>query len=54
MPKSKLRKNHKQKVEAWKTKNEQITKSFNKKLREALLSNKPDSENGGVRIQVDN
>jgi hypothetical protein len=36
MPKSKLRKNHKQKVQAWKTKNEQITARFNNKLREAI------------------
>jgi hypothetical protein len=54
MPKSKLRKNHKQKVEAWKTKNANITKQFNNKLREALKANKPDSENGGLKIQVDN
>ena len=50
MPKSKLRKNHKQKVEAWKTKNANITKQFNNKLREALKANKPESENGGLKI----
>lgn len=53
MPKSKLRKNHKQKVDAWKKKNENITRQFNNKLREAIASqNKPDLENGGMKIQV--
>jgi hypothetical protein len=53
MGKSKLRKNHKQKVEAWKKRNGDITKQFNNKLREALASqNNPDLENGGVKIQV--
>lgn len=53
MTKSKLRKNHKQKVEAWKKKNEDITRQFNNKLRAAIESqNKPDLENGGMKIQV--
>lgn len=53
MPKSKLRKNHKQKVDAWKKKNENITRQFNNKLREAIASqNKPDLENGGVKLQI--
>jgi len=49
MPKSKLRKNHKQKVQAWKQKNDNITKSFNKKLREALQSKREDES---VKIEV--
>ena len=53
MPKSKLRKNHKQKVDAWKKKNENITRQFNNKLREAIASqNKPTLENGEVKIKV--
>ena len=53
MPKSKLRKNHKQKVDAWKKKNENITKQFNNKLREAIASQKNTTpENQEVKIQV--
>jgi hypothetical protein len=53
MPKSKLRKNHKQKVQAWKQKNENITKQFNNKLRAAIASqNNPNLENGEMKIQV--
>ena len=53
MAKSKLRKNHKQKVEAWKKKNENITKQFNNKLREAIASQKNTTpENQEVKIQV--
>lgn len=53
MPKSKLRKNHKQKVDAWKKKNENITRQFNNKLREAIASqNNPNLENGGVKLQI--
>ena len=53
MAKSKLRKNHKQKVDAWKKKNDNITKSFNNKLREAIASqNKPTLENGEVKLQI--
>ena len=53
MPKSKLRKNHKQKVQAWKQKNDNITKSFNKQLREAIQSktNSTQSE-GEVQLKV--
>ena len=53
MPKSKLRKNHKQKVDACKKKNENITKQFNNKLREAIASQKASTpENQEVKIQV--
>lgn len=53
MPVSKNRKNHKQKVQSWKKKNELITKSFNKKLREAIASqNNPNLENGQMKIEV--
>ena len=53
IPKSKLRKNHKQKVDAWKKKNENITRQFNNKLREAIASqNKPTLENGEVKLQI--
>jgi hypothetical protein len=55
MAKSKLRKNHKQKVQSWKQKNDNITKSFNKKLREAIAKqNTPTLENGGMKIQIEN
>jgi len=53
MGKSKLRKNHKQKVAAWKKKNENITRQFNNLLRKSIAEqNKPDLENGGVKLQV--
>jgi len=53
MPKSKLRKNHKQKVDAWKKKNENITRQFNNKLREAIAAQKTSNlENGEMKIQV--
>jgi hypothetical protein len=53
MPVSKNRKNHKQKVDAWKKKNENITRQFNNKLREAIASkNNPNLENGEMKIQV--
>lgn len=53
MGKSKLRKNHKQKVAAWKQKNDNITKQFNNKLREAIAEqNTPTPDNGQVEIQV--
>jgi hypothetical protein len=53
MPVSKNRAKHKQKVQAWKQKNELITKSFNKKLMEALQSktNSTQSE-GEVQLKV--
>lgn len=50
MPKSKLRKNHKQKVAAWKLKNENITRRFNNKLREALAAQT--ESNKEVKIKV--
>jgi hypothetical protein len=54
MPKSKLRKNHKQKVEAWKKKSEDITKRFNNLLKKSIQEqNKPDLENGGVKITIE-
>lgn len=53
MPKSKLRKNHKQKVAAWKKKNDNITRQFNNKLREAIAAQKtPTLENGQVKLQI--
>lgn len=53
MGKSKLRKNHKQKVAAWKKRNEDITRQFNNKLRAAIASqNNPDLQNGKMKIEV--
>ena len=53
MPKSKLRKNHKQKVDAWKKKNENITRQFNNLLRKSIAEQKtPNLENGEMKIQV--
>lgn len=53
MGKSKLRSNHKQKVAAWKKKNENITRQFNNKLREAIAAQKnPTLENGEVKLQI--
>lgn len=55
MPKSKLRKNHKQKVDAWKKKNENITRQFNNLLRKSISEqNNPNLENRGVKLQIDN
>lgn len=55
MGKSKLRKNHKQKVDAWKKKNENITRQFNNLLRKSISEqNNPNLENGGVKLQIDN
>jgi len=55
MAKSKLRKNHKQKVAAWKKKNENITRQFNNLLRKSISEqNTPNLENGGVKLQIDN
>ena len=54
MGKSKLRKNHKQKVEAWKKKNDDITKRFNNLLKKSIQEqNKPDLENGGIKITIE-
>jgi flagellar hook-basal body complex protein FliE len=52
MPKSKLRKNHKQKVQAWKQKNDNITKSFNKQLREAIAKTNSTQSEGQVQLKV--
>jgi hypothetical protein len=53
MPKSKLRKNHKQKVDAWKKKNENVTRQFNNLLRKSIAEqNNPNLENGEMKIQV--
>ncbi len=53
MPKSKLRKNHKQKVDAWKKKNENITRQFNNLLRKSIAEQKtPTLENGEVKLQI--
>jgi hypothetical protein len=55
MGKSKLRSNHKQKVAAWKKKNENITRQFNNLLRKSISEqNNPNLENGGVKLQIDN
>lgn len=53
MAKSKLRKNHKQKVDAWKKKNENITRQFNNLLKKSITEqNKPNLENGGSKLQI--
>ena len=52
MPKSKLRKNHKQKVQAWKQKKDNITKSFNKQLREAISKTNSNQSEGQVQLKV--
>ena len=52
MAKSKLRKNHKQKVAAWKQKNENITKQFNNKLREAIAKTNSTQSEGEVQLKV--
>lgn len=52
MPKSKLRKDHKRKVENWKQKNTNLTNSFNKKLREALTNKDESSTDDTVKIQT--
>jgi hypothetical protein len=52
MPVSKNRKNHKQKVQAWKQKNDNITKSFNKQLREAIAKTNSTQSEGEVQLKV--
>ena len=54
MPVSKNRKNHKQKVQAWKKKKVEINNRFNNELRKAIeAKNNPTLENGEMRLEIE-